>query len=122
MVTQGGEVLGSDGVASGGKARDTGNSVLQRKNQIAVLAEEAQALRAKQEALTVRRTETVGTIEAVQARLHEAREEKQNDPDAGVATARPDRFHRRRKQPRPASARRPSAGNARRWRSATRRR
>jgi len=76
-VTQGGELLGADGIASGGKARDTGSSVLQRKTQIATLAGEAQTLRTKQEELSTRRAETAGAIESVQARLHEAREETQ---------------------------------------------
>jgi chromosome segregation protein len=76
-VTQSGEVLGADGIASGGKARDTGSSVLQRKTQIAALATEAHAIQIRVSDLTTRRTETAGAIEAAQARLHEAREETQ---------------------------------------------
>jgi len=76
-VTTSGEVLGEDGIASGGKARDTGSSVLQRKTQISALAAEAQTIRTRIEDLNTRRAETAGGIEAAQARLHEAREETQ---------------------------------------------
>ena len=78
IVTLAGEVLNRDGILHGGASDESQNSVLQRKNQIAILETEAQAIRETLEAVTARRDAVQAEQEATQGRLEETREEKQN--------------------------------------------
>ncbi len=78
IVTLAGEVLTRDGILHGGATSEAQNSVLQRKNQIAALEAEAHEIRGVLQAITTRRDALVFDIEEAQARLDEARGEKQN--------------------------------------------
>ncbi len=78
IVTLAGEVLNRDGILHGGASDESQNSVLQRKNQIAILETEAQTIRETLEAVTARRNAVQAGLEATQGRLEETREEKQN--------------------------------------------
>ncbi len=78
VVTLAGEVLTGHGVLHGGQGGEAVNSVLQRKNQIAALETEAAQFRHQITGVTQRRNELLAEIETAQARLDEAREEKQN--------------------------------------------
>ncbi len=78
VVTLAGEVLTGHGVLHGGQSGEAVNSVLQRKNQIAALEAEAAQFHRQIDGVTQRRNELLSEIEATQARLDEAREEKQN--------------------------------------------
>ena len=78
FVTLAGEVLTSDGILSGGATSEAVNSVLQRKNQIHDLEREEAVIVEQVAGLNQRRNELALEIETTQARLEEAREEKQN--------------------------------------------
>ncbi|HEV7867518.1 MAG TPA: chromosome segregation protein SMC, partial [Chthoniobacteraceae bacterium] len=78
IVTLAGELLTRDGILHGGMTGEAVNSVLQRKNQINGLESEAQLLRTQLEGLNQQRNDLLAEIETAQARLDEAREEKQN--------------------------------------------
>lgn len=78
IVTLAGEVLNRDGILHGGASDESQNSVLQRKNQIAILETEAQAIRETLEAVTARRDAVQAELESTQGLLEETREEKQN--------------------------------------------
>ncbi len=78
VVTLAGEVLTGHGILHGGQSGVAVNSVLARKNQITALAAEAAVLHQQIEGVTQRRSELLSEIETAQARLDEAREEKQN--------------------------------------------
>jgi len=78
IVTLAGEVLTRDGILNGGTTGEASNSVLQRKNQIHALEAEAAELQQQINSITQRRDTVVTEIETGQARLDEAREEKQN--------------------------------------------
>ncbi len=78
VVTLAGEVLTGHGILHGGQSGEAMNSVLQRKNQIHALEAEAAEFHRQIEGVTQRRNETLAEIETAQARLDEAREEKQN--------------------------------------------
>ena len=77
VVTLAGEVLTGHGVLHGGQSGEAVNSVLQRKNQITALEAEAAQFRQEIDGVTQRRSELLSAIETAQARLDEAREEKQ---------------------------------------------
>ena len=77
VVTLAGEVLSGHGVLHGGQSGEAVNSVLQRKNQITALEAEAAQFRQEIDGVTQRRSELLSAIETAQARLDEAREEKQ---------------------------------------------
>ena len=87
VVTLAGEVLTGHGVLHGGQSGEAVNSVLQRKNQIAALEVEAAQFRQQIAGVTQRRNELLAEIETAQARLDEAREEKQ-DATVLVSTLR----------------------------------
>jgi chromosome segregation protein len=78
VVTLAGEVLTGHGVLHAGQTGEAVNSVLARKNQIHTLEAEAAQFQQQIEGVTVRRNALVAEIETAQARLDEAREEKQN--------------------------------------------
>ncbi len=78
FVTLAGEVLSADGILYGGATSEAVNSVLQRKNQIHDLEREEAVIVEQVAALNQRRDELALEIETTQARLDEAREEKQN--------------------------------------------
>ena len=78
IVTLAGEVLTRDGILNGGTTGEASNSVLQRKNQIHALEAEAAELQQQIDGISQRRDIIVTEIETGQARLDEAREEKQN--------------------------------------------
>jgi chromosome segregation protein len=78
FVTLAGEVLNGHGLLHGGSTGEAANSVLQRKNQIHALEAEAAQVRTGIEGITQRRGEVHSEIDTTQARLAEAREEKQN--------------------------------------------
>ena len=78
VVTLAGEVLTGHGILHGGQGGEAVNSVLARKNQIHALEAEAAVLHQQIEGVTQRRSELLSEIETAQARLDEAREEKQN--------------------------------------------
>ena len=78
IVTMAGEVLTANGILHGGATNEASNSVLQRKNQINALDLEAHDARGEVQALTSRRDLQISDIAVAQARLDEAREEKQN--------------------------------------------
>jgi chromosome segregation protein len=78
VVTLAGEVLTGHGVLHAGQTGEAVNSVLARKNQIHTLEAEAAQFQQQIDGVTLRRNELVATIETAQARLEEAREEKQN--------------------------------------------
>jgi chromosome segregation protein len=78
VVTLGGDVLTRDGILYGGATGEAVNSVLQRKNQIHTLEAEEQEILRQIEGVTQRRNDLQTEIETCQARLDEAREEKQN--------------------------------------------
>ncbi len=77
-VTLAGEVLTTEGLLTGGTASDAGSSVLARKNQTLALEEEVTRLRGTHDGISARQTEILQRMEAAQAQLTEAREEKQN--------------------------------------------
>jgi chromosome segregation protein len=78
IVTLAGEVLTRDGLLHGGATGEASNSVLQRKNQIHDLEAEAAQFQQQIDSLTQRHADLSTEIETAQARLDEAREEKQN--------------------------------------------
>jgi chromosome segregation protein len=78
FITLAGEVLTGQGLLQGGMTGEAVNSVLARKNQIHTLEAEAAQFQQQIDGVTLRRNELVATIETAQARLEEAREEKQN--------------------------------------------
>jgi len=78
IVTLAGEVLTRDGILNGGTTGEASNSVLQRKNQIHDLEAEAAQLQQQIDGISQRRNDLAAEIEMSQARLDEAREEKQN--------------------------------------------
>jgi chromosome segregation protein len=78
IVTLGGDVLTRDGILFGGATGEVVNSVLQRKNQIHALEAEEQEILRQLDGVTQRRNDLQAEIETGQARLDEAREEKQN--------------------------------------------
>ncbi|KAB2644408.1 MAG: chromosome segregation protein SMC, partial [Verrucomicrobia bacterium] len=78
VVTLAGEVLTGHGVLHAGQTGEAVNSVLARKNQIHTLEAEAAQFQQQIDGVTVRRNALVAEIETAQARLDEAREEKQN--------------------------------------------
>ncbi len=78
VVTLAGEVLTGHGVLHGGQSGEAVNSVLQRTNQIHALEAEAAEFRRQIDGVTERRNTLLSEIETAQARLDEAREEKQN--------------------------------------------
>jgi len=78
IVTLKGELLTCHGILHGGATNDAGTSVLERKNQIHALDAETQTMRERLAGLTRLREECVATLESAQARLDEAREDKQN--------------------------------------------
>ena len=78
VVTLAGEVLTGHGVLHGGMTGEAVNSVLARKNQIHALEAEAVVLHQQIDGVTQRRNVLLSEIETAQARLDEAREEKQN--------------------------------------------
>ena len=78
FVTLAGEVLSGDGILYGGATSEAVNSVLQRKNQIHELEREEAVIVEQVAGLNQRRNELALEIETTQARLEEAREEKQN--------------------------------------------
>ena len=77
-VTLSGEVLTADALLIGGTASEANTSVLQRKNQILALDGEVAQQRTILEEITARRVDLQSAIESAQARLAEAREEKQS--------------------------------------------
>ncbi len=78
FVTLTGEVLSGDGILYGGATSEAVNSVLQRKNQIYELEREEAVIVEQVAGLNQRRNDLALEIETTQARLDEAREEKQN--------------------------------------------
>ncbi|MGB8169175.1 MAG: chromosome segregation protein SMC, partial [Chthoniobacteraceae bacterium] len=78
VVTMTGDVLTRDGILYGGATGEAVNSVLQRKNQIHALEAEEQEILRQIDGVTQRRDDLQVAIETGQARLDEAREEKQN--------------------------------------------
>ncbi len=78
VVTLAGEVLTGHGILHGGTTGEAVNSVLQRKNQIHELEGEAAVIQQQIDGVTERRDALLTEIEIGQARLDEAREEKQN--------------------------------------------
>ncbi len=78
IVTLAGEVLTANGVVHGGATSEAVNSVLQRKNQIHELEREEAVIVEQVAGLNQRRNDLALEIETTQARLDEAREEKQN--------------------------------------------
>lgn len=80
FVTLAGEVLTDSGILHGGasKADAATTSVLQRKNEIAALDAAAHEIRGKLQDAVTRRDFLAQEMTAAQARLDEAREEKQN--------------------------------------------
>ena len=78
IVTLAGEVLTANGVVHGGATSEAVNSVLQRKNQIHDLEREEAVIVEQVAGLNQRRNDLALEIETTQARLDEAREEKQN--------------------------------------------
>ncbi len=78
VVTLAGEVLTGHGILHGGMTGEAVNSVLARKNQIHALEAEAAVLHEQIDGVTQRRNDLLSEIETTQARLDEAREEKQN--------------------------------------------
>lgn len=78
IVTLSGDVLTRDGILYGGATGEAVNSVLQRKNQIHALEAEEQEILRQIDGVTQRRDDLQIQIETGQARLDEAREEKQN--------------------------------------------
>ena len=78
IVTLAGEVLTANGIVHGGATSEAVNSVLQRKNQIHDLEREEAVIVEQVAALNQRRNDLALEIETTQARLDEAREEKQN--------------------------------------------
>lgn len=79
LVTLKGEVLTGDGMLHGGvDSGASGASVLERKNQIAVLAAELESVCASLEQKQKQREDLVIEATTLHSRLAEAREEKQN--------------------------------------------
>lgn len=78
IVTMRGEVLSGNAVLHGGSTAEAADSLLARKNQIIALDAEVTALRGQLGELNQRRTEFLAAIEEAQARLDEARENRQN--------------------------------------------
>jgi chromosome segregation protein len=76
-VTLAGEVLTAEGLLTGGTASDAGSSVLARKNQTLALAAEVARLQTALNGITARQGEILQRVESANARLTEAREEKQ---------------------------------------------
>ncbi|MDB6171821.1 MAG: chromosome segregation protein [Chthoniobacteraceae bacterium] len=78
IVTLSGEVLTCNGILYGGATSEAQNSVLQRKNQIAVLENEANGIHAAFQQINSRRDALLSEIEETQQQLDDSREEKQN--------------------------------------------
>src|SRR5204862_3807999 len=78
IVTMSGEVLTGNGILYGGASSQAANSLLERKNQVTALDAECGTIRGQIQQLTERRQELCTRIEAAQAALDEAREEKQS--------------------------------------------
>ena len=78
FVTLAGEVLTANGIVHGGATSEAVNSVLQRKNQIHELEREEAVIVEQVASLNRHRNDLALEIETTQARLDEAREEKQN--------------------------------------------
>ncbi len=78
IVTLAGELVTANGIVHGGATSEAVNSLLQRKNQIHALEGEEAAIGLQLAEIEQRRTEMALEIETSQARLEEAREEKQN--------------------------------------------
>ncbi|MEY5009690.1 MAG: chromosome segregation protein [Verrucomicrobiota bacterium] len=78
IVTLAGEVLSRDGILYGGATNEAQNSVLERRNQIQALEQEAGVLRDNVHTAALSRDEARLRIETSQARLEEAREQRQN--------------------------------------------
>jgi chromosome segregation protein len=78
IVTLDGQVLTRDGILYGGATTEAQNSVLQRKNQIALLEGEANEIRSAFQEVNARRDALLLEIEETQRLLEDSREEKQN--------------------------------------------
>ena len=78
VVTLNGELLTCHGILHGGATDGATNSVLERKNQIHALEAEAHTMRERLAGLASHREECVAALESAQARVDEAREDKQN--------------------------------------------
>ena len=87
VVTLSGELLTGHGILHGGATTEVVNSVLERKNQIHAIEAEVQALRQRVAETSRLRDDCVIGMEAAQARLDEAREEKHN-ANMGLSTMR----------------------------------
>jgi chromosome segregation protein len=79
FVTVTGELVTRQGVLTGGRAKgeSAGASMLHRKNQIAALEEEADAIREKVAGLTTAREQAAARLDAARIRLTAARDEAQ---------------------------------------------
>ena len=77
-VTLAGEVFTAEGLLTGGAASDEGSSVLQRRNQTLALEGEVAEQRTTVERITARQMDILHRLESLQARLNEARDEKQD--------------------------------------------
>jgi chromosome segregation protein len=78
IVTLAGEVISSFGILYGGVSASENTSILTRKNAIAALDAEADALHIQLKDVAARHAEALAAIEAAQGAIHDAREEKQN--------------------------------------------
>jgi chromosome segregation protein len=77
MVTPNGDLLTGDGMLHGGADTSSGSgSMLERRNQVTVLGEELEELRAQVEVRSAKREELLLEQEGLAARLGEAREER----------------------------------------------
>jgi chromosome segregation protein len=73
FVTRAGDVITRDGLLIGGIANEASNSMLERKNQLAILDAEAAAARSKLWEISTRRETAHSEIDGAQARLEEGR-------------------------------------------------
>jgi chromosome segregation protein len=78
IVTMRGEVLSGNAVLHGGATAEAADSLLERQNQIVALDAEVTQMREHSVKLGNRREDILATIEEVQFRLDEARENRQN--------------------------------------------
>ncbi|MHA3773920.1 chromosome segregation protein SMC [Verrucomicrobiota bacterium sgz303538] len=78
IVTLRGEVLSGNAVLHGGKTAEAADSLLERKNEIHALEAELAGVHDQVTQLSQRRDVILAEIEAAQARLEEARENRQN--------------------------------------------
>ena len=77
FVTLNGEVLTAEGILQGGQTGEAVSSVLHRKNQIAALETEAEAVRIRIQQISTQRGEVADQLELAQVHLAESREEVQ---------------------------------------------